>query len=249
MSENKNNKFTSWLRGKRYYIVLALCILSVAGTYMLLSRTTAPQPEPPSSNAKIHVPTKTEPLPDLADYFPPELEPKAIEEKRREQNTANEVSPQSAVADTPLHVSAQAPDVEKEPDIYIYPIEGTLQKAHSGNTLVYSKTMSDWRVHNGIDLHAEPGDAVSACADGIIEDVYTDDRMGITIVIDHQNGMKSVYANLSNGMLVEPGQAVTAGEIISTVGNSALFEAADESHLHFEMLQNDTQIDPVTVLQ
>ncbi len=247
MSENKN-KFVNWLKTKRYYIVLALCILTVTGTYMLLSRSTAPQTQTPPSDAQISEAPENEPLPDLADYFPPELEPEAIEENRREQGTQNAL-PQPDTAENALQASAGAENVEKEPLVYIFPVEGSVQKAYSGDTLVYSKTMSDWRAHSGIDIRAEAGSEVSACAGGVIEDVYTDERMGITIVIDHQNGYKSIYANLSNGMLVEAGQSVSAGEVISTVGTSALFEAADESHLHFEMTKNGEHIDPATVLE
>lgn len=245
MSENKN-KFVNWLKAKRYYIVLALCILSVTGTYMLLSRSSTPQMQIPSQDAQISEAPENEPLPDLADYFPPELEPKAIEEARREQGTQNAL-PKESDTDTALQASAGTADVEKEPFVYMYPVEGSVQKAYSGNTLVYSKTMSDWRAHSGIDIRAEAGSDVCACADGVVEDVYTDDRLGITIVIDHKNGLKSVYANLSNGMLIEVGQSVSAGEIISTVGSSALFEAADESHLHFEILQNGEHIDPASL--
>lgn len=246
MSENKNSKFTQWIKEKRYYIVLALCILSVSGTYMLLNSATAPQSDAPPSDVQIGEAEQSEPLPDLADYFPPELEPDAIEQQRREESVQNALPQEDT--DT-LQASADAPDIDKEPLVYVFPVEGDVAKPYSGDTLVYSNTMSDWRAHNGTDIRAEAGSDVSACADGVIEDVYTDARMGITIVIDHQNGYKSVYSNLSNGLLVEVGQHVSAGEVISTVGSSALFEAADESHLHFEMLQNGEHINPETILK
>ncbi len=244
MSENKN-KFKQWLKEKRYYIVLALCIVTVSATYMLLSYAPKLQENAPQSDiAQYSAPKQNEPLPDLADYFPPELEPDAIEEKRNETTFTPDT--QSNVS---LPASATATEVEKESTVYIFPVEGTLQKAYSGNTLVYSETMSDWRVHSGTDFSAEAGSDVLACADGIVEEVYTDARLGITVVLDHQNGIKSVYANLANGMLVEKGQHIRAGEIISTVGNSALYEAAEESHLHFEMLKDGEHIDPLTMLE
>ncbi len=244
MSEMKN-KLIAWMKKNRYYIVLALCILAVSGTYLLLSRAPTQIPQYSAADTQDKA-TENEPLPDLADYFPPELEPDAIEEKRHSEGTQNAVPDETA--ESTLHASANAEDVEKAPLVYVWPVEGDVQKPFSGTTLVYSNTMSDWRAHTGMDIHAEIGDSVSACADGVIEQIYTDARMGITVVIDHGDGLKSVYANLSNGNLVREGQQIRAGEVISTVGTSALFEAADESHLHFELHRDGEPIDPATVL-
>ncbi len=244
MSENKN-KFTQWLKARRYYIVLALCILTVSVTYLLLQfAPTIQKDAPPSDVTHYSASQQDEPLPDLADYFPPELEPDTIEKNRRE--TSEDADTQS---NTSLPASAVATEIEEEYMVYQFPVDGQLQKPYSGNTLVFSETMSDWRIHSGVDFSAEPGSDVVACAAGIVEEVYTDERHGITIVLDHKNGVKSIYANLANGMLVEKGQNISAGEIISAVGNSALYEAAQESHLHFEMLRNGEHIDPLTMLE
>ena len=246
MSENKN-KLSSWMQKNRYYIVLALCIVTVSATYMLLKTATAPetQSEPPQTEAQFSEAPKSDPLPDLADYFPPELEPDVIKpQTETDTHSANTPAPDAA-----LQVSGTAPNVEKEAPTFQFPLNGAILKPYSGNTLIFSKTMTDWRTHSGIDIAAEAGTDVCACADGIIEDIYTDERMGITIVIDHQNGIRSVYSNLSSGLLVEIGQSISRGEVISTVGNSALFEAADESHLHLEMTKDGALVDPLTVLK
>lgn len=244
MSEMKNKLFV-WIKKNRYYIVLALCILAVGGTYLLLSRAPTQLQQHSRADAQDKA-TENAPLPDLADYFPPELEPDAIEEKRNPESTQNAVPKQED--DSALQASANTEDIEKAPLVYVWPVEGEVQKPYSGTTLVYSNTMSDWRTHTGMDIRAEIGAEVSACADGVIEQVYTDARMGVTVTIDHGDGLKSVYANLSNGNLIREGQKVRAGEVISTVGTSALFEAADEPHLHFEMQRDGEPIDPAAVL-
>lgn len=244
MSEMKN-KFFSWIKKNRHYIVLALCILAVGGTYLLLSNTPT-QIQQYSAADQQNDTSENAPLPDLADYFPPELEPDVIEEQRNSEIKQNAVPAEED--DTTLQASANTKDVEKAPLVYVWPVEGEVQKPFSGSTLVYSKTMSDWRAHTGMDIQAEIGADVSACADGVIEKIQTDARMGITITIDHGDGLKSIYANLSNGNLVREGQQIRAGEVISTVGTSALFEAADESHLHFEMQRGGEWIDPATIL-
>jgi len=246
MSEKKK-KILDWMKAKRNYIVLALCILSATGTYALLQRASVPQviPEQPQKTQE------QAPLPDLAEYFPPELEPSAIRENREQQSQeTNEPSVSEKVTE-PESVTTTVPNTQtpKAPLSYRFPVDGNIIKPFSGNTLVYSATLEDWRAHSGIDIQAPEGTNVVACADGIVEDILTDDRMGITIVLNHQNGIRSVYSNLSSGLLVEVGQAVAAGEVISSIGSSALYEAADESHLHFEMRSGDDTIDPQSYLE
>ncbi len=244
MSEFKN-KCVAWIKANRYYIVLALCILTVSGTYLLLNNAVSLEQTPRKEAQYVAPPVTETPLPDLAEYFPPELEP----EKQSETTKAPSVAPDLTQEDTAMRVSADAPEVEKAELHYKYPLNGKISKGFSGDTLVFSKTMSDWRIHSGIDIAAEAGTDVCACADGTVEDVFTDERMGITIVLRHPDGVQSIYSNLSSGLLVEVGQSIRGGEVISSVGTSALFEAADESHLHFELTKDGTHIDPLAYLQ
>lgn len=147
-----------------------------------------------------------------------------------------------------------APDTSEEIDApvlrFVLPTAGTLSKSHSIDTLSYSLTMNDYRTHRGVDLSAEIGDAVYACADGIITGVYTDPLMGQCIEITHSGGYKSLYKNLAEELpegIVE-GCTVKAGQIIAAIGESACVEIADEPHLHFELTLNGDPIDPATVL-
>ena len=56
--------------------------------------------------------------------------------------------------------------------------------------------------------------------------------------------MRSKYSNLSTAAMVEEGDAVTKGQVISGVGNSALFESLDPEHLHFELWVDGQAVDP-----
>ena len=56
------------------------------------------------------------------------------------------------------------------------PVSGAVLNDYSGDNLVYSKTMQDWRTHNGIDFAANEGDDVLAAADGTVEAI-TDNGM------------------------------------------------------------------------
>ena len=77
-----------------------------------------------------------------------------------------------------------------------------------------------------------------------MKSIKNDPRYGITIVIEHQDGFQTVYANLLTSEFVVEGEKVEKGQSIGTVGNTAIFEIADEAHLHFEILKDSVQVDP-----
>ena len=58
-----------------------------------------------------------------------------------------------------------------------------------------------------------------------------DPKLGNTIIIDHENGFKTVYSNLASLDMVLPNQIVAQGESIGSVGDTATFEIALEPHL------------------
>ena len=134
--------------------------------------------------------------------------------------------------------------VNEEEPIIEKPVKNKVLNEYTGDELIYSKTFDDYRVHNGIDIKAERGDAVKCAYDGVVEDVYADSLCGIVITINHGNGYKTVYKNLSSDKMVKKGETVTKGQTISGVGETAIFEAAEDSHVHFELIYNDKQINP-----
>ena len=103
-------------------------------------------------------------------------------------------------------------------------------------------------MHNGVDLAAKEGTPVKACASGTVIEVKVDDMLGQEIVIDHGNGIKSIYANLSNQVNVKKGQSVEVGSTIGAVGETAQAEIALTPHLHFEITRNEKQIDPLALI-
>ena len=115
--------------------------------------------------------------------------------------------------------------------------------------MVYSPTLDEWITHNGIDILADKTTVVKASADGTISSIKNDPRYGLTVVIEHANGFSSVYSNLLTAEFIEEGETVKQGQTIATVGNTATFEIADESHLHFEILKDNVQVDPELYLK
>lgn len=146
---------------------------------------------------------------------------------------------------TERDTSVDAPAV-----IFIAPIEGAPTKMHTIDTLCYSKTMDDYRTHTGVDIEADLGAAVRAAMDGVIDAVYDDPLMGKVIEIVHESGHKTLYKNLAPDLPegIAVGTTVEKGQLIASVGQSAICELADEPHLHFEIIGESGQVDPCEVI-
>lgn len=125
-----------------------------------------------------------------------------------------------------------------------YPVVGNILNDYTGDKLVYSKTLDEWSFHGGIDIETELNAQVKAVADGFVEKIYTDNDLGKTVIINHGNGFKTLYANLLDNNMLKAGQEVKKGEIIGGIGKTATSEVAEAAHLHFEMYQNDKEINP-----
>ncbi|MCI9087531.1 MAG: M23 family metallopeptidase [Clostridia bacterium] len=136
----------------------------------------------------------------------------------------------------------------KDPEFKM-PVTGEIVKEFANNKLVYSSTLDVWATHNGVDIKADKTTVVKASAEGKVVSIKNDPRYGLTVIIEHVNGYKTVYANLLSTEFVVEGETVKQGQSIGTVGNTASFEVSDEPHLHFELLKENEQQDPELFLK
>ena len=98
------------------------------------------------------------------------------------------------------------------------------------------------RSHSGIDIdgYGCEGSAVTAADGGTVITATYNDGYGNYIIIDHGNGMQTLYAHLS-GMAVGEGSSVSQGQTIGYVGATG---RATGTHLHFEVFVNGSRTDP-----
>ncbi|WP_134704937.1 M23 family metallopeptidase [Ammoniphilus sp. YIM 78166] len=102
--------------------------------------------------------------------------------------------------------------------------------------------------HNGIDI-AAPGDStgkiIVAFAPGVVEYSGFRGSYGNTVIIDHGNGLKTLYAHMMDKG-IEQGSEVQAGTPIGYIGNTGDSRGA---HLHFEVWAHDVPVDPMKYIQ
>jgi len=138
------------------------------------------------------------------------------------------------------------PEEGKDPGDEIYyrrPVDAEIGIGFSGTTPVFSETLNDWRLHQGVDYMTGVLETVYAASDGLVEDVYDDGLMGITVVILHPDGIRTVYQSLNDAAVIK-GAEVFGGDVVGHAGITADAECASGVHLHFAVLKNGVYIDP-----
>lgn len=130
---------------------------------------------------------------------------------------------------------------------YVRPVGGPITKDYSMTGLVYSRTMGDWRVHNGLDISANKGEIVKSAAEGTVAGIMTDPLYGTTVVINQNDGLMVYYRGLSEDTAVRQGENIAAGTTIGTVGDIPC-ESGDGSHLHIEVMRNNEYLNPSETL-
>lgn len=168
----------------------------------------------------------------------------------KEEKTIQAAVPASAGAkaedgtDKTEQAGEEAEKEKEEPFALAAPLNGKIMVPFSGDSLIFSETMQDFRKHGGVDIKSAILEKVRSAEAGVIKEIKTDRSLGITIVIDHENGFESVYANLSTAEMVRAGDRVEKGVIISGVGDTASTETGEEAHLHFELLKDGKAVNP-----
>ena len=170
-------------------------------------------------------------------------------ETNNQTNMASSISTEDAnTQEVNSNLKAEVKQEEKE-ITFVMPIEGEIIKGFAKDNLVYSETLQEWVVHQAIDIKAEGRDVVKAAAEGTVIAIKNDPRYGLTVIIEHDGEFKTVYSNLLTAEFVVEGEKVKQGQTIGTIGSSAIFEIADESHLHFEMLKKSEYVDPTIYIK
>ena len=233
-----------FMEGKGFYIVLFLCVaaIGISGYYLFSGLFAEPGGFGTEPSAVVSGQAELEQDQEPTDEAtPPTEDGAAATATDTEEDTSSQTDPAAQEQATPDEEAAAS-------SAYVWPIEGNVDRDFSLEVFAYDATMGDWRTHDGLDIAAELGTPVAACAKGTVTDVSTDDMMGVTVTIDHGAGMESVYANLADAVDVQVGTEVEAGTVIGTVGTSAISESADASHLHFAMREYGVFIDPLNYL-
>ena len=144
----------------------------------------------------------------------------------------------------------EKPSVDNTPTAIIFamPVNGEIIKDYVDASVIYNQTLGVYTGHKAVDFGAEEGAVVSCVYDGVIESVEISKINGTTVIVDHGNGLKSVYNSIDANENLLEGMSVKQGDALGVVSLNNKTEYLDGAHLHFEVLENGLKVDPFKYL-
>ena len=130
----------------------------------------------------------------------------------------------------------------KIPPTYIKPISGGRLSSGFGRRRAPKAGASTY--HKGVDWATATGTPVYASSGGVVSKAGWGRGYGYVVYIDHPDGRQTRYGHLSR-VLVSAGQSVSQGQRIALSGNTGV---STGPHLHFEILINGSQVNPLNYL-
>ena len=228
MSEQKKPSFAQrWKDGKVNRAAVVTTIILIVAVAVIVAVTVAT-----NRSKDTELPKNDPPVTDAPSNDPP-----------ADTQTPNaDKTPEDTQKPTP-----PTTDVEDKLPSFILPVNGALSKKHDPKQQIWSQTMKDYRVHVGLDIVTEANAPVYASADGKVSRIWKDTKMGYCIALEHGGDSYTIYKNLSETLPegIKEGASVRSGQLLATVGDSAMVEIGEEPHLHFEMTVADLMVDPL----
>jgi len=173
----------------------------------------------------------------------------AVAVTRMNKNTTNVYVEKTSQTNTPEERSEQIVPTAADVVEFVMPVDGATEGLPFAiDRLVNYKTLGKWQTHPGIDFIAMAGTCVVCVCDGTVESVENTSLWGTIVVVDHGDGLKTIYKSLSSEVSVRQNDKLKKGEKIGTVSSSAKAELDQGAHLHFEVMLNGEYQDPYSYL-
>ena len=242
MENTKNDRmerFRLFLRNNGFYIALVVCLVVIGGAILLLTLNRTPEEadarqKEDAGSIVIVGQSEDERLSGL--LYAPTVKPAAV------------ATPVPTMIPIPTAIDAPTPAPTAKPasapSKAAPPVDGEIVFGYAVDKLLYSVTLDQWTTHAAVDIKADAGTPVKCVFAGTVERVYKDDALGYTVVVQHANDRSTLYANLNENVRVKVGDRLNAGDVIGTVGTSAISECALPPHLHFSVLVDGKAKDP-----
>ncbi len=223
-------KITGFLSGKGFYLVLAASMLAVGIASFI---------------AFLEYNDIKEPVLELSSNLSSESKEESSSDVLAGTDTKE---PYSSKEESSSYETSSEEEIALDiiADKFTMP-KGSVAKEFSLEELKYSKTYKDMRIHAATDLSAEKGSSVLSMGKGIVTAVTVDSELGVSVEIDHGNGIIAYYCGLNETLNVSEGTLVSEETVLGTLGEIP-GECEDESHLHLEVFKDGKPIDPLSLI-
>ena len=239
-SKSSGGRLEAFFTGKGFYIVLFLCaaVIGVSAWMMAAGERTMAE-DISRMNRESLENHRVETV-----LLPPEEEAQPAMADTQVTRAEDEIAEPPETGE----VWRAGDMIEAAAPVYVWPVEGQIERYHDSKALTYDTTMRDWRTHEGVDILAPLGETVSAAHEGRVESVAQDDLYGTVVTVSHGDGTRTVYANLAELPAVNVGDWVEPGDVIGAIGTTALGEIGQGTHLHFAVTVDGVNVNPLEYL-
>ena len=259
-------QFRKFLRDKAFALVLTACLLAAAAAGVWAVRTV--RNELKKDLDAVRSPSSTAPgidegintSPGVAGEEEAEWQqqnapaansvanvPKADSSSGGAASSSGAQSGSGSVREPSALQTESLPASSSDAPASTQPVSGRVLNSYSGDELVYSKTLGDWRTHNGIDYACAKDAAIQSPTAGTVVLAGSDGSWGPTVAIKDSTGRVWRLCGVASPAVKE-GETVSAGQTLGKVG-SVSCECAEESHIHLEVKQDDSYLDPEKLMQ
>lgn len=229
--------------GKGFYVTVAVSLCLIVAAVVTVYRTSTNMikdlvtvPDEVTEQARQNETDEADPRYEIPFYTNPTLPDLSVPETSVRWDNTDEVA--TTVPPTEAPISNES---------YILPLGSEILRDFSPKIPTYDVTMGDWRTHQGIDFYAEAGTEVKAVGNGKVVRVMSDKSFGFTVEIDHGDFIAR-YCGLSQEKALKLGDRVSVGDTVGTVATVPC-EAAEESHLHFEVVIDGAIAEPLEAMK
>lgn len=145
--------------------------------------------------------------------------------------------------ETPVQVNAPVLSFNDSSNL-LWPVNGDIILGYNMDNTIYFPTLDQYKCNPAIIISAEVGTDVVSAAQGVVEDIYEDPIVGTSMVVSLGNGYKLIYGQLSD-LSVGISDTVEAGTVIGKVANPTKYFTEEGSNLYFELVKDDSPVDPM----
>lgn len=163
---------------------------------------------------------------------------KVLADKNQAQRMLDELEGASNRAASDIGIEGSRGNPTITPGYFVWPVDAPLTSRYGLRIHPISGTQ---RMHTGIDIGAPSGAPIQAAASGLVLRAGSYGGYGLTTIIDHGNGLATLYAHQSR-LGVSAGERVIQGQVIGYVGSTGY---STGPHLHFEIRINGQPRDPL----
>ena len=223
--------------------VVPVCLLLVL-TWSVMPKTPDELPSSLPQDAQEQSPPPLVLSPAPEGYTPTFAEPESkIEPTEKKDMNEDQPSKQEEQDTETANPEEEGQAVSSLPYPLLWPASGDWSRPFG---MDYDETCKDYRFHNGTDMDLEEGSNIFCPLAGEVLSVEADALWGVVVTIGHEGNLKTRYAGLQP--VVMQGDQLETGDIIGQISDCPPIEEAQPSHLHFEIWEDDTAVNPTDYL-